>query len=124
MKKTIIFFLSALVTVSVASAATVSVSVMAVSQEYSAKSQKKSKANIKEVTFLAHIHCANCVKKLQENISFEKGVKGLHICMEDQTVSIKYDSLKTSEEMLRNAIEKLGVPVKGISAEGHRHDNK
>ena len=120
MKKTIIIILSALVafsTVSEAAEFTPSVST-------SNQKPKKAKAEIKEVTFTAHIHCANCVKKLQENISFERGAKDLHICMEDQIVSIKYDSSKTNEDTLKNAIEKLGVKVSGKSQHGHQHSHK
>ena len=61
------------------------------------------------------------MKKVQENISFEKGVKGLHVCLDDQTVSIKYDAEKTTEDKLEAAIEKLGYPVSGKRQGGHAH---
>ena len=82
---------------------------------------KKSKAEIKEVIFHAHLHCNSCVKKVQENIAFEKGVKDLHVCLDDQTVSIKYDAAKTSEATLKAAIEKLGYPVAGVVAPDHEN---
>lgn len=75
---------------------------------------KKSKAEIKEVIFHAHLHCNNCVKKVQENIAFEKGVKGLEVSLEKQTVAVKYDAAKTSVETLKAAIQKLNVPVKSV----------
>ena len=84
----------------------------------------KKKVELKEVTFSVSLHCNNCVKKVQENIAFEKGVKDLHICMEDQIVALKYDASKTNEETLKKAIVKLGVEVKGVSHEGHHHDHK
>lgn len=85
---------------------------------------KKTK-EVKEVTFNVHLHCANCVKKVQENISFEKGVKGLDICQGHQTVTVKYDPAKTSEATLKAAIEKLGYEVSGVVApeEVHHHDH-
>ena len=86
------------------------------------KPAKKAKAEIKEVTFNVTLHCNNCVKKVQENISFEKGVKDLHVCLEDQIISVKYDASKTNEETLKNAIIKLGIPVSGISHQGHQHN--
>ena len=79
----------------------------------------KKKGEIKGVTFSVHLHCENCVKKVQENIAFEKGVKGLDISLEDQTVAIKYDAAKTSEQTLKTAIEKLGYPVSGKVEPGH-----
>ncbi len=93
--------------------------------EFSTLTDKKprKKGEIKEVTFNVHLHCENCVKKVQENIAFEKGVKGLDVSLENQTVAIKYDAAKTSEETLRKAIEKLGYPVGG-KHEHHGHDHE
>ena len=75
---------------------------------------KKSKAEIKEVVFHAHLHCNSCVKKVQENIAFEKGVKGLEVSLEKQTIAVKFDAAKTSVETLKAAIQKLNVPVKSV----------
>lgn len=84
----------------------------------------KKKGELKEVTFSVHLHCANCVKKVQENISFEKGVKDLHVCLEDQIVYIKYDSAKTSEDKLKAAVEELGYKVEGkVEQKGHGHSH-
>lgn len=86
----------------------------------------KKKVDLKEVTFDVELHCANCVKKVQENIAFEKGVKDLHVCLEDQIVYIKYDAAKTSEDKLRAAVEGLGYKVKGLSQKkdhGHSHNH-
>lgn len=120
MKKTIIIILSALMAFSFSAAAVDS----SVSSELTDKKPaKKAKGELKEVTFNVHLHCENCVKKVQENIAFEKGVKDLHVCLEDQTVSLKYDAAKTSEETLKAAIEKLGYPVSGKREGGHSHDH-
>ena len=85
------------------------------------KPSKKAKAEIRDAHFHVHLHCANCVKKVQENIAFEKGVK---VSLEDQTVDIKYDASKTSEEALKAAIEALGYPVAepGEEAAHHHHE--
>ena len=120
MKKTIILTIAAFMTVS----AVTSVASTVASAESSVLTDKKpakKKGEIKEVTFNVHLHCENCVKKVQENIAFEKGVKDLHVCLEDQTVSLKYDAAKTSEETLKTAIEKLGYPVSGKREGGHSH---
>lgn len=109
MKKTLIIIMTALVAFAVSSFA-----------------GPKKKVELKEVTFDVELHCANCVKKVQENIAFEKGVKDLHVCLEDQIVYIKYDAAKTSEDKLRAAVEGLGYKVKGISEKkdhGHSHNH-
>lgn len=107
MKKTLIIIMTALVAFAV-----------------SAYAGPKKKAELKEVTFSVHLHCASCVKKVQENISFEKGVKDLHVCLEDQIVYIKYDAAKTSEEKLKAAVESLGYKVEGkVEQKDHGHSH-
>lgn len=66
------------------------------------------KKEVKTVVFNVGLHCQNCVKKVRENISFEKGVKSLEINLEKKTVTISYDPAKTNEAALKKAIEKLG----------------
>ncbi|MGM9735760.1 MAG: heavy-metal-associated domain-containing protein [Candidatus Cryptobacteroides sp.] len=87
----------------------------------SQQQKNKKKTEIKEVVFNVHLHCDNCVKKIRENISFEKGVKGLEVSLEKQTVDIKYDAAKTDEATLKAAVESLGYPVKGSSEPAHEH---
>lgn len=87
------------------------------------KKPKKAKAEIKEVTFHVHLHCANCVKKVEENIAFEKGVKDLKVSQADQTVYVKYDSSRTSEQILKKAIEALGFKVNSEPDHNHKHNN-
>ena len=65
----------------------------------------------KTVIFEVSMHCENCVKKISENISFEKGVKDLEVSLEGKVITITYDPAKTNEETLKAAIEKLGYKV-------------
>ncbi len=109
MKRIIIIVLATLVGLSLSAAEMTVADVSLSSQIF-----KKSKGEIKEVIYHANIHCNNCVKKIQENISFEKGVKGLEVSLEKQTIAVRYDAAKTSVETLKAAIEKLNVPVKSV----------
>ena len=58
------------------------------------------------------------------NVSFEKGVKDLKVSLENQTVYVKYDVAKTSEETLKKSIESLGYPVSGTVKPGHEHGHE
>lgn len=80
---------------------------------------------VETVTFKVHLHCQNCVKKVTENISFEKGVVDLKCSLENGTVAVSYNPEKTSEEKLAAAIKKLGYEVEGKveCCEGHDHEN-
>ena len=119
MKRIVIIAIAALMGLSAYAANT-----MVTEASASAQVFKKTKAEIKEVVFKVNLHCTSCVKKVQENLAFEKGVKDLHVCMESQVIALKYDAARTNEETLKNAIIKLGVPVKGVSQQGHQHNHK
>ena len=105
------------------------VAAMAVSSAFAADSAadqkrgKKSKAELKEVTWTVNLHCENCVEKVNENLAFEKGVKDLKVSLEEGTVYIKYDSSKTSEETLAAAMKKLGYEVSAACDCGHDHSH-
>ncbi len=120
MKKTIIILLSALVAFS-ASAYAADFTEMSTLTDN--KPAKKAKKEVKEVVFSVHLHCNSCVKKVQENIAFEKGVKDLKVSLADQTVTVKYDPSKTSEQTLKKAIESLGYKVSCNGCNGHEHQN-
>lgn len=73
------------------------------------KSAKASKsAKTETVTFCTNLRCHNCVKKVNENIAFEKGVKDLKVSLDTQTITVTFDPAKTSVEALSKAISKLG----------------
>lgn len=128
MKKTLILTIAAFMTLSLSSLDAYAAETTETSTLTQKQKPSRKKGEVKEVTFLVHLHCENCVKKVQENIAFEKGVKDLKVSLEDQTVAIKYDAAKTSEDTLKVAIEKLGYPVNGKlepgqKVEHHHHDH-
>lgn len=48
------------------------------------------------LTTTPQMHCANCEKKIKENIRFEKGIKSIKTNLQDKTVTIEYDADKTT----------------------------
>ena len=88
---------------------------------------RKKVKDIREVTFAVHLHCQNCVNKVQENVAFEKGVKDLKVSLDDQTVYVRYDAARTDVEALKKSIESLGYQVSGVVEPGlgqeHHHEH-
>ena len=89
------------------------IAIFALNTEASAQKKKKEA----EVTFSVNVDCPACVKKLESNLPFEKGVKDLKISLEEQTVWFKYQPEKTTNEALAKAVEKFGYEVKEITKE-------
>ena len=85
---------------------------------------KKQKVELMEVTYNVPLHCKNCVAKVVDNLSRVKGVKDLDVCLDHQTVAIKYDQTKTSKDILKNELRKLGyADVTEKTAGDHDHNN-
>lgn len=80
------------------------------SVEAAVKPGKKTKT----VVFSVNMHCHNCVKKINENISFEKGVKDMEVSLDEKTVTVTYDPSKTDENKIAAALKKLGYSVEKI----------
>ncbi|KAA6300485.1 MAG: hypothetical protein EZS26_003375 [Candidatus Ordinivivax streblomastigis] len=74
--------------------------------DLSAQDKTKEK-KLEKVVFGVSMHCDNCKKKIEKNISWEKGVKDLRIDLEEKTVTLLFDPKKTSAQTLKIAIEKL-----------------
>lgn len=77
----------------------------------------KPRKEYSKVVFSVSMHCENCVKKIQENIAFEKGVKALEVSLDRHTVYIEFDPEKTDVKTLASAIEKLGYEVREMTPE-------
>ena len=73
--------------------------------------QNVNKAATKTVTFNVSMHCKNCVKKINDNVAFEKGVKDLSVSLDSKTVTVTYDPARTDVAKLKAALEKLGYKV-------------
>lgn len=50
---------------------------------------------------VAQMKCENCVRKINNNIRFEKGLKDFHTDLKTKTVTITYDADKTNVEKLK-----------------------
>ena len=64
--------------------------------------------------FHVEIECDNCVRNIQNNIAFERGLKDMRIDKKQQTVTLTWDPEKTDTTSLKNAFLKIHKPVKKI----------
>lgn len=63
------------------------------------------------------MHCENCENKIKGNLRFEKGIKEIVTHIDAQTVTIKYDADKTSEETVEGFRE---IRLQGSCIESRR----
>ena len=64
------------------------------------------------VTTQPQMHCQNCEKKIKSNIRFVKGTKQISASLEDQKVTIVYDSKKAKYDDYVKAFKKIGYEIK------------
>lgn len=77
-----------------------------------AQDGKKKKDTV--TFFVEAMDCDHCIKKIEKNISFEKGVTDLACNLTTRTATVTYNTGKTSKTRLAEAFKKIGmeaVPV-------------
>ena len=57
------------------------------------------------------MECDNCVKKIEKNIAFEKGVTDIKCDLATHTVNVTYRTDRTSENKLIAAFKKIDKPA-------------
>ena len=70
-----------------------------------AKAEKK----IATVVFTTDLDCHHCAEKVMNTIPYEKGVKDVQVDVATKTVTVTYDSTKTTEEALVKAFAKIKI---------------
>ena len=86
--------------------------ILANAQTVSAQETKKEKNDKETIELLVPgMHCQNCQKKIEKNISFEKGITDLEVDLENKTVTITFKKKNTNKEKIQKAFEKLGYPT-------------
>lgn len=74
--------------------------------------QDKPKKKKETVTFyVEEMDCQNCVRKIEKNIAFEKGVSDLRCNLPNRTAKVTYNTTKTTPEQLAAAFKKIGMEV-------------
>ena len=63
------------------------------------------------------MHCANCEKKIKENIRFEKGVKSIKTDLKDKTVTVEYDAEKTNVQNIIKGFKKIKYEATEVKKE-------
>ena len=90
------------------------ISVLSVSAQK--KAQKVS--NKATVTYyISDMHCNSCIKKIEGNIAFEKGVTDLKCDLSKKTVTVTYKNDKTTEVKIKEGFKKIGFNVEAINRE-------
>lgn len=81
---------------------------------------------IKEVIFSTEpeIHCESCVKRIKDNLRFEKGVKAINPDLNTKLVTIQYDSEKTNPENLIKAFAKIKYKATVVEPENKDKEDK
>ena len=69
------------------------------------------------LTTLPEMHCANCEKKIKENIRFEKGVKYIKTDLKTKTVTIEYDADKTNVQDIIKGFKKIKYEASEVKKE-------
>lgn len=84
---------------------------VAVKSEQAAKPAKVNPIDTLVVTTDPQMHCSSCENRIKQNIRFVKGTKHITTNLEDQTVTIVYDSRKSTPQDYTKAFDKIGYAI-------------
>lgn len=87
---------------------------------FSNNSLAAEKNNEKTLTFKVSMDCHSCVKKIEGNIPYEKGVKDLKVSLDKKECTVTYRTDKTSEESIIKAFNKLGYTAEVKEDKGEK----
>ncbi|HNS17444.1 MAG TPA: heavy metal-associated domain-containing protein [Bacteroidales bacterium] len=79
---------------------------------YAQKEEKNEKIIVK-----TSLQCDMCKERIINDLSFEKGVKDVLVNVEEKTVTVHYNSDKTTPEKIRVAISKIGYDADDVPAD-------
>jgi periplasmic mercuric ion binding protein len=77
-------------------------------------SQEKTKDTIKIQTSAV---CGMCKDRIESGMAFEKGVQDVSLDAETKIATITYNARKTTPDLLRKAISKLGYDADSLAAD-------
>jgi len=72
------------------------------------------KKDVTETDFVVEMDCQSCADKIKECLAFEKGVKDLKFDIENNLVTVKYDSEKCDNQKIIAALDKVGYKAEVI----------
>jgi len=72
----------------------------------------KKKKNEQTIVLEVNLHCHDCVRKIEGNIPYEKGVKDLKVSLEKLECEVTYRGDRTTPEKLIEAFKELGYKAK------------
>jgi Copper chaperone len=89
-----------------------------------AADKSKSKGRETVVFHVNQVNCGNCIKKIEKNIAFERGVTDLTCSLEDRTATVTFRTDRTSKAKLVDAFKKLGFSAVYEEAESEADADK
>lgn len=78
------------------------------------------KADRRTEVLACDLRCQGCCDKVMKNIAFEKGVKDLQCDLKSKTVTVTFDTRKTTIDELLKAFERIGKPAKVVTEKNNR----
>lgn len=66
---------------------------------------------MKSVLNVEGMSCMHCVNAIKNSVGALDGVSAVNVCLEDKTVTVEYDEVKTPLERIKEEIEEQGYDI-------------
>ena len=61
--------------------------------------------------------CEQCKERIENDLSFEKGIKSSYLDLKTKTVTVIYNSKKTDAQKIREAVTRIGYDADTLKAD-------
>ncbi len=76
-----------------------------------------------EITVKSSVVCDMCKETIEEGLAYEKGIKRVAVDVEANTIFVKYNDKKLSDEEVKNLIAGLGYAADEVKPVKEAYDN-
>ncbi|MFT4770221.1 MAG: copper chaperone CopZ [Cryomorphaceae bacterium] len=76
-----------------------------------------------ELTVKSSIVCDMCKTTIEEGLAYEKGIKRVAVDVSENTIFVKYNDKKLSEDEVKNLIAGLGYAADDVKPVKEAYDN-
>ncbi|MGB6035645.1 MAG: heavy metal-associated domain-containing protein [Cryomorphaceae bacterium] len=76
-----------------------------------------------EITVKSSVVCEMCKETIEEGLAYEKGIKRVAVDVEANTIFVKYNDKKLSDDEVKNLIAGLGYAADDVKPVKEAYDN-
>lgn len=89
---------------------------------FSVQTKAQQQGNSADVKIKSSVICGSCKSRIEQNMTYVKGVKAVSVDLATKEIAITYNPKKTSVDALKIAITKIGYDADDLLADAEAYE--